>query len=93
MPNIQSAIKRAKQSEKRRLRNASVRSALRTAVKTSERASAAANDTHVIASAYVLAQKKLDQCARKGIIHRNAAARKASRLARKRNAARIVQPS
>lgn len=83
MPNIKSAMKRAKQSEARRLRNNAQRSALRTAVKTAERSIATGAQGQ---ASYILAQKKLDQATSKGIIHRNAAARKKSRLARKLNA-------
>ncbi|MCY9669430.1 30S ribosomal protein S20 [Paenibacillus alginolyticus] len=78
MPNIKSAIKRVKVSEKRRLRNASQKSALRTAVK--------AFETAVTPEALVIASKKLDKAASKGLIHKNAANRKKSRLAKKLNA-------
>ncbi|MGG1516245.1 30S ribosomal protein S20 [Paenibacillus oryzisoli] len=78
MPNIKSAIKRVKVSEKRRLRNASQKSALRTAVK--------AFETALTSEALVAASKKLDQAASKGLIHKNAANRKKSRLAKKLNA-------
>jgi small subunit ribosomal protein S20 len=78
MPNIKSAIKRVKVSEKRRLRNASQKSALRTAVK--------AFDAAVSPEALVTASKKLDKAASKGLIHKNAANRKKSRLAKKLNA-------
>jgi small subunit ribosomal protein S20 len=78
MPNIKSAIKRVKVSEKRRLRNASQKSALRTAVK--------AFETAVSSEALVNASKKLDKAASKGLIHKNAANRKKSRLAKKLNA-------
>jgi small subunit ribosomal protein S20 len=78
MPNIKSAIKRVKVSEKRRLRNASQKSALRTAVK--------AFETAVSPEALIIASKKLDKAASKGLIHKNAANRKKSRLAKKLNA-------
>jgi small subunit ribosomal protein S20 len=85
VPNIKSAIKRAKKSEKRRLRNASLKSALRTAIKHADQA-IASGDVNVAAEAVKLAQKKLDKAVTKGIIHKNAAARKKSRLAQKLNA-------
>jgi small subunit ribosomal protein S20 len=85
MPNIKSAIKRAKQSEKRRLRNASQKSALRTAVKAFESAVAAKN-VEGARTALITATKKLDKAVTKGIIHKNAAARKKSRLAKLFNA-------
>lgn len=85
MPNIKSAIKRTKTSEKRRLRNASQKSALRTAVKQADRA-IAGTDVAAAREALQLAQKKLDKAVTKGLIHKNAAARKKSRLAKKLNA-------
>lgn len=84
MPNIKSAIKRVKVSEKRRLRNASQKSALRTAVKSFETA-AAGNDVETAKAALIAASKKLDKAATKGLIHKNAAARKKSRLAKQLN--------
>jgi small subunit ribosomal protein S20 len=85
MPNIKSAIKRVKVNEKRRLRNASQKSALRTAVKSFETAAVNGNVDNA-KSALVEATKKLDKAATKGLIHKNAAARKKSRLAKKLNA-------
>jgi small subunit ribosomal protein S20 len=85
MPNIKSAIKRVKVSEKRRLRNASQKSALRTAVKAVETAISAQN-AESAREALILASKKLDKAASKGLIHKNAANRKKSRLAKKLNA-------
>ncbi|CAG7639641.1 30S ribosomal protein S20 [Paenibacillus solanacearum] len=84
MPNIKSAIKRVKVSEKRRMRNASHKSALRTAVKAFETAAASSN-VETAQSALIAASKKLDKAATKGLIHKNAAARKKSRLAKKLN--------
>ncbi|MFD0692859.1 30S ribosomal protein S20 [Paenibacillus sp. GCM10027628] len=84
MPNIKSAIKRVKVSEKRRLRNASQKSALRTAVKAFE--TAASNNVETAKEALINASKKLDKAASKGLIHKNAANRKKSRLAKKLNA-------
>lgn len=85
MPNIKSAIKRVKTSEKRRLQNASQKSALRTAIKTFESAAAAQN-IESAKEALIAASKKLDKAVTKGLIHKNAAARKKSRLAKKLNA-------
>jgi small subunit ribosomal protein S20 len=84
VPNIKSAIKRVKVSEKRRLRNASQKSALRTAVKSFETAAVSGNVDNAKA-ALVEATKKLDKAVTKGLIHKNAAARKKSRLAKKLN--------
>ncbi|MCM3635477.1 MULTISPECIES: 30S ribosomal protein S20 [Paenibacillus] len=85
MPNIKSAIKRVKTNEKRRALNASQRSALRTAVKTADQAIAGA-DVEAAKAALITASKKLDKAVTKGLIHKNAAARKKSRLAKRLNA-------
>ncbi|WP_078545528.1 30S ribosomal protein S20 [Litchfieldia alkalitelluris] len=83
MPNIKSAIKRVKTSSERRAQNASVKSATRSAVKNFE-AKATLNDDNAKA-AYLEASSKLDKAARKGLIHKNTAARQKSRLAKKLN--------
>lgn len=84
MPNIKSAIKRVKTNDKRRVLNASQKSALRTAVKTADTA-LANNEVEAAKAAFVAATKKLDKAVTKGLIHKNAAARKKSRLAKKLN--------
>ena len=76
MANIKSQIKRNKQNEKRRLRNKAVRSELRTRVKSAE----AAVGTDNAANAANVALSKIDRAAGRGVIHKNAAARKKSRL-------------
>lgn len=81
MPNIKSAIKRVRQNEKRRALNASQRSALRTSIK-AVNAAVASNDAASAQAALLVAIKKLDKAAGKGLIHKNAAARKKSRLAK-----------
>ena len=85
MPNIKSAIKRVKTNDARRQRNASQKSALRTAVKQADTA-VLGTDVNAAKEALQLAQKKLDKAVTKGLIHKNAAARKKSRLAKKLNA-------
>ncbi|CAM4001037.1 30S ribosomal protein S20 [Cohnella lubricantis] len=85
MPNIKSAIKRVKTNDARRLRNASQKSALRTAVKQADQA-VIGTDVNAAKEALQLAQKKLDKAVTKGLIHKNAASRKKSRLAKKLNA-------
>jgi small subunit ribosomal protein S20 len=85
MPNIKSAIKRVKTSEKRRALNASQKSALRTSIKSFDTAFATSN-VEEAKSALLAASKKLDKAVTKGLIHKNAAARKKSRLAKKFNA-------
>jgi small subunit ribosomal protein S20 len=65
----------------RRERNRSARSALRTVIKRA-RLAAAGTDPAAAAEAVKVASKKLDQSATKHLIHKNAAARLKSRLAR-----------
>ncbi len=81
MPNIKSAIKRVKVAEKANAANSQAKSAMRTEVKKAEQAIAAgAENTQELV---VAASKALDKAASKGLIHKNAAARKKSRLAKK----------
>lgn len=84
MPNIKSAIKRVNTNEKRRALNASQKSALRTVVKAADTA-LVNNDVEVAKAAFAAATKKLDKAVTKGLIHKNAASRKKSRLAKKLN--------
>ncbi|MBM4762355.1 30S ribosomal protein S20 [Bacillus sp. B15-48] len=84
MPNIKSAIKRVKVSEANRAQNITVKSAMRTAVKKAE--AAIVNNDSEANTAFAAAASKLDKAATKGLIHKNAAARKKSRLMKKLNA-------
>lgn len=77
MPKIKSAKKAMRQARSRTVRNRAQRSALRTAVK-HVRAAATAD---AAAKAYAVAARLLDRAARKGLIHKNNAARHKSRLA------------
>ncbi|HWL13100.1 MAG TPA: 30S ribosomal protein S20 [Ureibacillus sp.] len=83
MPNIKSAIKRVKVAEKANAANAQAKSAMRTTVKKAEQA--LANNADNASELVVAASKALDSAASKGLIHKNAAARKKSRLAKKAN--------
>jgi len=76
MPNIASAKKDMRKSRAAQTRNRAQRSALRTALKKAKGEGAAAD---VTATAVTL----LDRAARKGLIHKNAAARQKSKLAKK----------
>jgi len=80
LPNIKSAIKRVKVTEKKTLRNRMVKSAMKTQLKKFE-AAVAANE----ADAKVLSttQGAVDKALAKGVIHKNAANRKKARLAKK----------
>ncbi|WP_349407889.1 30S ribosomal protein S20 [Pseudalkalibacillus sp. SCS-8] len=84
MANIKSAIKRVKTNDKRRAVNASYKSAMRTAVKNFE-TKVANNDVEGAKDAFLVATKKLDKAAGKGILHKNAVARKKSSLAKQLN--------
>jgi small subunit ribosomal protein S20 len=87
MPNIKSAVKRVKTISKRTIRNAAAKSALRTSIKKFE-AALAAGDAN--ASALLKqACRSLDKAVTKGLIHKNTAARKKSRLTKKFNKANI----
>ena len=75
-----SAEKRERQEERRRLRNRMAKSTMRTAIKKFD-AAVAAGDKDAAVKALAESSKLLDTVAGKGIIHRNTAARKKSRLA------------
>ena len=86
MANIKSQIKRVKTNEKRRQRNKSVRSAVRTAVRKFREAADQGN----VDQAVVLqraASRQLDKAASKGVIHKNQAANRKSAMAKRVNAA------
>ena len=80
MANIDSAKKRARQSEVRRTHNASLRSRMRTAVKRVRKA-IADGDKDAAQRELRSAASMLDSTAGKGIVHKNMAARNKSRLA------------
>ena len=82
MANIKSQKKRNITNEKARVANKAVRSELKTRTK----AAVAAAGTDGSAAALKLAVKKLDKAATKGVIHKNAAARRKSRLMKRVNA-------
>ncbi len=79
MANIKSAIKRARQNDKLRLRNASARSMYRTFIKNVVKA-IEAKQPEAAKEAFAKAQPIIDKAAQKGIIHQNKAARIKSRL-------------
>jgi small subunit ribosomal protein S20 len=79
-----SVLKRARQAEKRRLRNRSVRSMIKTATKKLFEA-VEANDKERVERALGEAVKVIDSARSKGVLHRNTAARNISRLARRAN--------
>lgn len=81
MPNNVNAKKALRQNLKHRAANRSQTATLRTVVK-KVRKLAAEGDAQGASAAYNLAAKKLDQAAAKHLIHKNAAARTKSRLAK-----------
>ena len=82
MANIKGQIKRNRQNEKRRLRNKGIRSEInsrvKTVIKNAESGAASPADLQE-------AVKKIDKAVAKGIMHKNTAARKKSRLSKKLN--------
>ncbi len=79
MANSVSARKRARQAERHRLHNASLRSHVRTAIKKVLNA-VEAGDKAAAEAAYKAVVPALDRSVSKGIMHRNKAARHKSRL-------------
>ena len=82
MANIKSQIKRNRQNEKARLRNKSVKSSLKTAIRKFN-AAAEAGDAATAATLMTAASKQLDQAVSKGVIHRNQAANRKSAIAKR----------
>ena len=78
MANTKSAIKRIRQNERRRLRNRVARSRVRTALKTAR--AAIVENVGTARPSVSDAIRSLDKAVTKGIVHRNTAARKKSRL-------------
>ena len=78
MANIKSQIKRNRQNEKRRLRNRQVRSEMSTRIKAA--VAAADENTDDVDELVEAAIKRIDKAAQKGVLHKNTAARKKSRL-------------
>ena len=82
MRKNKSAIKRTVQAEKRRLRNSHVKSTMKTYIKKALSAIGEKDSAHVEAATKT-AIAYLDKASSKGVIHRNQAARRVSRLAKK----------
>lgn len=79
MPNHKSAKKRERQNVKRNQRNTDIRSSARTSVKKTREAIDAGNKEEAVAGLKEVT-KKLDTAASKGVIHRNNAANRISKL-------------
>lgn len=85
MPNIKSSERSVKTDAERRLRNFSTRSIIKTSTRKVNEA-VVAGDTDKAKDLLIKASSVIDKAAAKGVVHKNAAARKKSRLARKINA-------
>ncbi|GDY31451.1 30S ribosomal protein S20 [Gandjariella thermophila] len=84
MANIKSQIKRIRTNEKNRLRNKSVKSSVKTAIRRFREA-AEAGDKEKALDLMREAGRKLDKAASKGVIHKNQAANKKSAMAKRAN--------
>ena len=86
MPNIKSAKKRVKIIEKKTLRNNMIRSGYKTAITKFEQAIESGNVDEA-KTLFSEATRKIDQACSKGVLVKNTAARKKSRLSKKLNSA------
>ena len=82
MANIKSQIKRNRQNENRRQRNKATRSALKTRIKRFTD-TVESGDTAAAQQAYAEVSSALDKAAAKGVLHKNTASNKKSRLAKR----------
>jgi len=90
LANIKSQIKRNRQNEKRRLRNRMVRGVTRSAIRDARQAFETGNVEETKA-AVMEAISKLDKAAEKGVIHKNNASRRKSRLMKKLSAMQTAE--
>ena len=79
MPNIKSAKKRVAVAAKKTARNRMAKSALKTTIK-KVRVAAMQGNAEEADSSYIEAQKAIDRAVAKGLLHKNTAARRKSRL-------------
>ena len=91
MPNLPSAQKRMRIEEKRRIRNKSIKSTVRTEVTKARTAIAASPAEPETVEAVRAAISELDKAVTKGVLHRNNAARRKSRLMARLNKAAAAQ--
>jgi small subunit ribosomal protein S20 len=92
LPNIKSAQKRVRVTERKRLRNKSVRTMCKTNITKAERL-IFLGDTAAAQEAVAVAITSLDKAVEKGIIHANNAARRKSRLVKKFNELQAQSPA
>ena len=81
MAEHKSALKRARQNEKRRMRNKSTKTRVKSIVK-SVRLSVSEKSKEAVLSELITAQSIIDNAAKKGVIHKKTASRKISRLSK-----------
>jgi small subunit ribosomal protein S20 len=82
--NIKSQLKRIQTNEKARLRNKSVKSSLKTAIRKFREAAASGEKDRALRE-LVTASQALDKAVSKGVIHRNQAANRKSAMAKQSN--------
>lgn len=85
MANHKSALKRARQNEERRLNNKATKTRVKNVVKSVRQAVAGQTEANAAAELNI-AKSVIDKAAKKGVIHKNTAARKISRLSKQVNA-------
>ncbi len=84
MPNIRSAAKRVRQTEKREQRNKRIKSMVKNSIRRFEEALQSGDDEELKVTLHQ-AVRQIDKAAAKGILHKNNAARKKSSLSRRFN--------
>ena len=89
MATHSSAIKRARQNEKRRIRNLQIRSTVKSSVK-KVRMAIEGKDAEGAKKALLTAIPLIQKARSKNVLHKNASARKISRLTREVNALAVV---
>jgi len=86
LPQIKSNIKTMEKDAARHAANSRVKSSVHTAIRRTTEA-IATGESDAVKNAYDKASRVIDSAARKGVLHKNTAARKKSRLAAKVNSA------
>ena len=84
MANIKSQLKRIRTNEKARMRNKSIKSSLKTAIRRFRQA-AATGEKDRAQTELLTASRALDKAVSKGVIHRNQAANRKSAMAKQSN--------
>jgi len=90
MPIIKSAKKRVRVAKKAAIRNSKTKRSLKAAIKAFAAALVGGKGAK---EAHAKAQSEIDKAAKKGVIHKNKAARKKAQLARKAKAAAAAKPA